>query len=92
MSRRTLQNMAVLIAATGTAFAAVASQTRWLGGESREAMRERCYGVASAGANDCATSQHSCAAQAKRDHDPDEWVMLPRGLCDKLNHSRTEAL
>jgi len=46
-----------------------------------EAKTEKCYGVAKAGKNDCAANSHACAAQAKKDNDPREWVMVPRGTC-----------
>jgi uncharacterized membrane protein len=46
--------------------------------------RERCYNIAKAGHNDCATAKHACAAQAVRNKMPDEWIMLPIGLCDRL--------
>ena len=66
--------MAAAIAASGTA--AIAAK-----GE-----KEKCYGVVKAGKNDCANAAgtHSCAAQAKVDNDPGEWVLVPKGLCDKL--------
>ena len=48
--------------------------------------KEKCYGVAKAGKNDCANlaGTHSCAGQAKADSDPGEWVLVPKGLCAKL--------
>jgi len=47
---------------------------------------EKCYGVAKAGLNDCASAAgvHSCAGQSKADHDPGEWVYLPKGSCEKI--------
>ena len=30
--------------------------------------KEKCAGIAASGQNDCATSKHSCAGQAKTDH------------------------
>lgn len=47
--------------------------------------QEKCYGVAKAGANDCAnaTGTHSCAGQAKTDNDPNEWKYVPKGTCVK---------
>ena len=50
-----------------------------------EVQQERCYGVAKAGANDCATQVHNCAGLAKKDADPDEWLYVPQGLCKKLD-------
>lgn len=45
---------------------------------------EKCAGVVKAGKNDCGTSQHACAAQARKDGDKEEWVYLPTGTCDKI--------
>ncbi len=45
---------------------------------------EKCYGVAKKGKNDCGTSKHSCAAQATVDGDPEEWVYVPQGTCEKI--------
>jgi uncharacterized membrane protein len=45
---------------------------------------EHCYGVAKAGKNDCASTGHSCAGQAKKDADKASWVSLPAGVCAKL--------
>lgn len=48
--------------------------------------REKCYGVAKASKNDCASKdgKNSCAGSAKTDADPNVWVYLPKGVCDKL--------
>lgn len=45
---------------------------------------EKCYGVVKAAKNDCGTSKHSCAGVSKADNAPDEWVFMPKGLCDKI--------
>lgn len=45
--------------------------------------KEKCFGVAKAGQNDCATSAHSCAGQAKADNTADEWKYVPKGTCEK---------
>ena len=34
--------------------------------------------------NDCAGKTHSCAGQNKAG-DPDAWIMVPKGECDKIN-------
>ncbi len=48
--------------------------------------KEKCFGVAKKGANDCATTNgsHSCAGQAKADNDPNEWKFVPAGTCEKM--------
>lgn len=45
---------------------------------------EKCMGIAKKGMNDCGTSKHSCAGQATVDGDPEEWVYVPAGTCDKI--------
>ena len=45
---------------------------------------EKCYGVAKAGKNDCATKTSSCAGTAKADSLGHAFVAVPKGLCDKL--------
>lgn len=46
------------------------------------AEMEKCYGVAKAGKNDCATAAHSCAGNSKTDGEA--WLNTPKGLCDKI--------
>lgn len=55
-------------------------------GHATEAESEKCYGVVKAGKNDCgnASKTHSCAGHASVDASGDEWVNVPKGLCDKL--------
>jgi uncharacterized membrane protein len=51
-----------------------------------EKSKEKCYGIAKAGKNDCAnaTGTHSCAGQASTDKAPEEWNYVAKGTCDKL--------
>ena len=51
---------------------------------------EKCYGVTKAGKNDCGANGHSCAGNAKVDGDPNEWLYLPKGFCNRLNGGTTE--
>lgn len=45
---------------------------------------EKCAGVVKSGKNDCGTSKHSCAGQASKDGDKEEWLYVPTGTCDKI--------
>ena len=45
---------------------------------------EKCYGVAKAGKNDCQTAKSSCAGTSKKDAQPDAWVSVPKGACEKI--------
>jgi uncharacterized membrane protein len=53
------------------------------------APKEKCYGVAAAGKNDCAANGHGCAGQSKVDKDPTEWKFVPAGECEKMGGSKT---
>ena len=46
--------------------------------------KEKCYGVAKAGHNDCQTANSSCAGTSTVDNQGDAFVALPKGVCDKL--------
>lgn len=50
------------------------------------AGKEKCYGIAEAGQNDCGNlaGTHSCAGQAKVDNDPGEWKLVAKGTCIDL--------
>ena len=57
--------------------------------------KEKCYGVAKAGQNDCASiiGSHTCAGQGKVAFDSREWRFVPAGTCKQLNGlSEEEAL
>lgn len=45
---------------------------------------EKCYGIAKKGMNDCSTSQHHCAGEAKIDGAKDEWLVMPNALCKRI--------
>lgn len=55
------------------------------------AEKEKCYGVAKAGKNDCATKTSSCAGTAKEDNQSDAFVVVPKGLCGKLSGGSTQS-
>ena len=44
---------------------------------------EKCYGIAKAGKNDCATNAHACAGQSTRAGGK-EWVKVPKGTCERI--------
>ena len=47
---------------------------------------EKCFGIAKAGMNDCTgpKSSHSCAGQATKNNDANDFVAVPKGTCDKI--------
>ena len=50
-----------------------------------KAAKEKCFGIAKAGQNDCATANgsHGCAGLSKADKDPNEWKYVAKGSCEK---------
>ncbi|MCB5162126.1 DUF2282 domain-containing protein [Marinomonas algarum] len=70
---------ATLSLALGTAIAlsAVAVTT-----PAEAASKEKCYGVALAGQNDCAAGPGtSCAGTSKTDYQSNAWKLVPAGTC-----------
>ncbi|MBC7860494.1 MAG: DUF2282 domain-containing protein [Burkholderiaceae bacterium] len=53
--------------------------------------KEKCFGVAKAGQNDCAAANgsHSCAGQAKADHGAADWKYVAKGSCEKIGGKLT---
>ena len=48
--------------------------------------KEKCFGIAKAGQNDCANlaGSHSCAGQSKADMGVGEWKYVAKGTCTTL--------
>jgi len=51
--------------------------------------RQKCYGIAKAGQNDCGTAKHSCAGLSKRDNDATDWKYVDKGTCGKAGGATT---
>jgi uncharacterized membrane protein len=51
-----------------------------------ENAKEKCYGIAKPGSNDCAnlSGSHSCAGQSRNANGPDEWNYVAKGTCAKI--------
>ena len=60
--------------------------------QAQGAGKEKCYGIAKAGSNDCAnlSGSHSCAGQARVANGVDEWNYVPKGTCAKLGGKSAE--
>jgi uncharacterized membrane protein len=74
-----LMNQRALIAAA----AATLLSTSFLAAPAMAQSKEKCYGIAKAGQNDCANlaGTHSCAGQSKLDNDKGEWKYVAAGTC-----------
>ena len=54
--------------------------------------KEKCFGIAKPGQNDCAnlSGSHSCAGQSRVDKGVDEWRYVPAGTCKQLKGNSEE--
>jgi uncharacterized membrane protein len=83
MSNRTIS--AALAGAFAASLALASAAQAADDGMSKDAMgmgKEKCYGVSTAGHNDCAsTGNNSCAGTTKADYDKGAWKYVPKGTC-----------
>jgi len=83
MQTKQAKNMLLISAIAlgiGLAAQAQAAKPKWQG-------YEKCAGIVKKGMNSCGTSKHGCAGHAKGNNDPEEWIYLPKGTCDKISGS-----
>ena len=78
----------ILASALATAVAAPALMSAQEKGKPAPApsfKAEKCYGIAKAGKNDCAsTGNNSCGATSKVNSDPRAWIYVPAGYCERI--------
>ena len=51
--------------------------------------KEKCYGVAKKGQNDCGTAKHDCSGEAKADNLAEEWKFVAQGTCEQIGGKLT---
>lgn len=71
---------------TASALAAVLSLGVMAQAHAQDAAKEKCYGIAKAGQNDCAnlSGTHSCAGQTKDEMSPADWKYVAKGSCKSM--------
>lgn len=70
---------AALALAMGAALTLAASPVT-----AQTADKEKCFGVALKGKNDCAAGPGTtCAGTSKMDHQGNAWSLVPKGTCEK---------
>jgi uncharacterized membrane protein len=53
--------------------------------EPKNFKAEKCYGIARAGQNDCASAgNNSCGGTSKVNSDPRGWIYVPAGYCERI--------
>ena len=83
------KRQALIAAALATVCAASASAAP--ASASAGGDKEKCYGIAKAGQNDCAAANgsHSCAGQSKTDNGAGDWKFVAKGTCEKAGGKTT---
>lgn len=58
----------------------------------QEVTKEKCFGIAAAGQNDCANASgtHSCAGQSKVALSTDDWKYVAKGTCKTMKGMTAE--
>lgn len=80
--------LASLVIAGSTVALAQGQRIPGTGAEADRPNDEQCAGVVKAGQNDCATSKNECHGHVKVDRDPEAWVYVPKGVCEKFAGAR----
>jgi uncharacterized membrane protein len=75
----------VFAAAMAAAIATPALLTAQKPVEKPSFKAEKCYGIAKAGKNDCAsTGNNSCGGSSKVNADAKAWIYVPEGYCERI--------
>jgi len=74
----------VLIAAAVAGLFSISASA--MAADQDHANQDKCFGIAKAGQNDCASSNasHGCAGQAKADNQATDWKYVAKGTCESL--------
>lgn len=84
MQAQSMATASVIAVATAVAALIAAPASAQVHPEKPTYKYEKCYGIASAGLNDCFFAGNSCAGTAESDKDPGAWIYVPQGTCRKI--------
>lgn len=92
MASRIPQSLVPSISLVAALGAALASTAAFASGDpaAKAAATEKCFGVAKAGQNGCASGPGtSCAGSSKKDFSGNAWKQVPKGTCTTLVSKRS---
>ncbi|WP_260484423.1 BufA1 family periplasmic bufferin-type metallophore [Sphingomicrobium flavum] len=86
-----MKNIAAITAASAlVALSTIAATPAAADHHGQKAAKEKCYGVAKAGKNDCAAGPGtSCAGTSKVDYQGNAWKYVDGNACEKMGGSLT---
>ena len=73
-----MKNSIITLALAGSLASALASVAA---PASAADTKEKCYGVAMKGQNDCAAGKHDCAGKSTMNYDKASFKLVPTGTC-----------
>ena len=86
-----MNKRAVIVSAFAVAIAGPALLAQKMA-ETPSFKAEKCYGIAKAGSNDCAsTGNNSCGGTSKVNGDKKAWIYVPAGYCARIVGGSTTA-
>ena len=77
-------NTKLILSSAIAGIVALSAAGNALAADEKKAEKEKCYGIAKKGANDCGTAKHSCAGQAAADGTAEEWKYVAKGSCETM--------
>lgn len=81
-------NQKLIISSALAGLVALTAAPGTMAADDKAADREKCYGIAKAGRNDCAGAKpNSCAGKATADNLPDRWNYVAKGTCTAMGGS-----
>lgn len=86
-SDRIIRNAFATLFAAGT----LAFVSQSMAADNDHSREEKCAGVIKASKNDCATSKNQCHGHVTRDRDPEAWIYVPTGTCEKISGAHITA-
>jgi uncharacterized membrane protein len=81
-------NSKSLLRAAMTSLIAIGAATSASNALADHENEEQCAGVIKAGKNDCATSSNACHGHVTTDANPEAWIYVPKGTCEKIVGAR----
>jgi uncharacterized membrane protein len=78
------QQITLQAAVAGLLALGFAASTAMAAPAAPQPTKDKCYGVAKAGQNDCAAGKHACAGQSTVDKDPTSWKYVDKGTCESM--------
>lgn len=85
MNRQLILSSAIAgLVAMSAISSSVSAQDKSMPAPAKKEAKEKCFGIAKKGMNDCGTAKHSCAGYAEKDNMPDEWKFVAKGSCEKM--------